>query len=99
MKTKSKNIRIAFWFLLGLIITFSSLALNRPAPSLQTENPTPTAQAESVVVGGEIAEDVGSTDGIVLVAVVIVLIIITPILLMRQTWSNGKQKKKNSLPN
>lgn len=96
MKTKSKNIRIAFWVLLGLIITFSSLALNRPTPSLQTENPTSTVQAESVVEGSGISDDVGSTDGIMLVAVMIVLIIIIPIIIRQQSWSNDKQKQAST---
>ena len=92
MKTGSQTIRTAFWIVLGITIAFASLALNRPLPSAQEATPTPGAQADTIVAAAEAREDVGSTDGIMLLAVAIVLIIIIPILLKRQTWSNGKQK-------
>jgi len=93
MKIKSKNIRIAFWIVLGLSITFTSLALSRPQPAIQDTNATPTVMADSISATAEARGNLGSTDGIMLMAVVIVLIIIVPILLRRQTWANGKQKK------
>ena len=92
MKTKSKNIRIAFWVLLGIAIAFTSLALNRPSPMAQEATATPTVMADSIDTAAEVVEDAGSTDGIMLMAVVIVLIVIIPILLRRQAWSNGKRK-------
>ena len=92
MKTKTKNIRIAFWVLLGMAIAFTSLALNRPSPITQEATATPTVMAGSIEITTEAVEDVGSTDGIMLMAVVIVLIVIIPILLRRQAWSNGKRK-------
>ena len=92
MKTKSKNIRIAFWVLLGIAIAFTSLALNRPSPMAQEATATPTVIADSIDSAAEVVEDAGSTDGIMLMAVVIVLIVIIPILLRRQAWSNGKRK-------
>ena len=92
MKTNSKNIRIAFWVMLGLAISFTSLALNRPLPAAQEATATPTVQTDTIVAAAEAVEDVGSTDGIMLMAVVIVLIVIIPILLRRQAWSNGKRK-------
>jgi len=93
MKTKSQNIRIAFWIMLGLAIAFTSLALNRPSSTAQEATATPTVIADSIDTAAEVVEDAGSTDGIMLMAVVIVLIVIIPILLRRQAWSNGKQKK------
>ena len=92
MKTKTQNIRIVFWVTLGLAISFTSLALNRPAETFQKATVTPTLQAGSVDTASEVIDDVGSTDGIMLIAAVIVLIIIIPILLRRQVWSNGKPK-------
>lgn len=92
MKTKSKNIRIAFWVLLGIAIAFTSLALNRTSPMAQEATATPTVMADSIDTAAEVVEDAGSTDGIMLMAVVIVLIVIIPILLRRQAWSNGKRK-------
>ena len=92
MKTNSKNIRIAFWVMLGFVTAFASLALNRPLPAAQEVTATPTIQTDTIVAAAEAIEDVGSTDGIMLMAVVIVLIVIIPILLRRSAWSNGKRK-------
>jgi hypothetical protein len=92
MKIKSKNIRIAFWVMLGIAISFTSLALNRPLPPAQEATPTSATQADTISATAEAREDVGSTDGIMMLAVAIVLIIIIPILLRRQVWSNGKRK-------
>jgi hypothetical protein len=43
---------------------------------------TPTPQAED-------ASEIGSTDGIVLMGIIIMLIVIVPILLQRKSWSDG----------
>ena len=51
------------------------------AQHLQTTSPTPIAT--------EGISRIGSTDGIVLMGIVIVLIIIMPILLRRKTWVNS----------
>lgn len=90
MKIKSQTIRIAFWILLGVAISITSLALTRPLPGEATA--TPTVLTDDIVSAAEAIEDAGSTDGIMLVAVVIVLIVIIPILLKRGSWSNGKRK-------
>lgn len=92
MKTNAKNIRIAFWVMLGFVIALTSLALNRPVPAFQEATATPTLQTDTIVAAAEAIEDAGSTDGIMLMAVVIVLIVIIPILLRRGAWSNGKRK-------
>ena len=78
--------------MLGLAITFTSLALTRPLPATQEATITPTVTADANVAAAEALEGVGSTDGIMLMAVVIVLIVIVPILLRRRAWSNGKRK-------
>ena len=93
MKIKPQTIRIAFWILLGIAVLYTSLALNIPFPAAQDANTTPTLLESTIAVTPEAREDVGSTDGIMLVAVVIVLIVIIPILLKRQAWSNGKRRK------
>ena len=92
MKTKSKNIRIAFWVIFGLAIVFTSLALNRPLPMVQEATATPTLSTDVITAASDAVEDAGSTDEIMLMAVVIVLIVIIPILLRRKAWSNGKRK-------
>jgi len=94
MKISQKNIRIAFWIVLGLSITFASLALSRPQPAIQDSNATPTTMADLTSATAEAVGNLGSTDGIMLVAVVIVLIIIVPILLRRRLWANGKKRRK-----
>ena len=95
MKIQSQTMRIAFWVMLGLAILFTSLALNRTPPVAQEATATPTIQAGTTVttVEAQDRDDAGSTDGIMIVAVLIVLIIIIPILLKRQVWANGKRRK------
>jgi len=92
MKTKSKKIRIAFWVMLGIAIAFTSLALNHLSPTARKATATPTLQAETISAAAEAVEDVGSTDGIMLMAVVVVLIVIIPILLRWRDWANGRRK-------
>ena len=94
MKIQSQTMRIAFWVMLGLTILFTSLALNRTPPVAQGATATPTIQAGTTVPGAGAQDrgDVGSTDGIMIVAVLIVLIVIIPILFKRQAWTNGKRK-------
>ena len=82
-KNGGKTIRIAFWILLGLAISATGLALNSPRQTLPQASPTPTA---------DVAADLGSTDGIMFVAVIILLIIITPILIKMLTWRNDRPK-------
>jgi len=91
MRIKSHTIRIAFYVVLGLAVAFVNLALTRPAHVTQAVTATPTAFADTIISVAEAKGDIGSTDGIVLVAVLIVLIIIIPILFRRQAWSNGKR--------
>ena len=96
MKITPRTARIAFWIMLGLSIAFISMALNRPLPSAQEAISTPATQAGTLVAAADARDEVGSTDGIMIVAVVIVLIVIIPILLRRQAWSNGKRKENSS---
>ena len=98
MKTRSQTFRIAIWVILGITISLSSLALTRPLPLVQEATTAPTVLTTTVATPvAEVRSDAGSTDGIMLIAVVIVLIVIIPILLRRRTWSNGKGKNKLSL--
>ena len=97
MKTGSKTFRIAIWVMLGIVISLSSIALTRPLTLAQEATAVPTALTKTAATATtEARSDVGSTDGIMLMAVVIVLIVIIPILLSRRTWSN--RKGKNNLP-
>jgi hypothetical protein len=96
MKTGSQTFRIAVWVILGIAILLSSLALTRPLQLVQDATAAPTALTTAVTATAEARSDAGSTDGIMLMGVVIMLIVIIPILLRRQSWSNGK--RKNNLP-
>lgn len=93
MKTGSQTFRIASWVMLGILISLSSLALTRPLPLVQEITITPTPMTTTTIATPEVRPDAGSTDGIMLMAVVIVLIVIVPILLRRKAWSNGKVKR------
>ena len=93
MKMKSQTIRITLWILLGTIIAFASLALNRPAPMVQEGTATPTELADTINAKAEPRNEAGSTDGIMLTAIVIVMIVIIPILIRRKAWSNGRGKR------
>lgn len=73
---------------LGLVLALFSAALTYVAPPATQGNlsaaafffqPTKTPQPEGL-------SEIGSTDGIVVMGVVIALIIIVPILLRRKTW-------------
>lgn len=92
MKTMPQIVRITFWVLLGIAILVSSLAINNPSPRSQDGTATPDTQISTVTADVETLSEEGSTDGLMIVAVVIVLIVIVPILLKRQVWENGKRK-------
>jgi FtsH-binding integral membrane protein len=94
MKIKLQIMRIAFLVMLGLAILFTSLALNRTPSVAQEATATPAIQVATTITAAEAQDDVGSTDGIMIMAVLIVLIVIIPILLKRQVWANGKDKNK-----
>jgi len=89
---KTKIFRITLWTILGIAILFTSLALNRPLSLAQEATVTPTAVAGTTIATAEVQDTIGSTDGIMLMAVVIVLIVIIPILARWRTWVNGKRK-------
>ena len=98
MKTNPHTLRIVLWVILGLLLSLTSLALNRPQPQVQaTATHTPAAQATEAVAEEEFNEDVvGSTDGIMLMAVVIVMVVLVPILVRWRAWAgNGKKSADN----
>jgi len=92
MKTKDKIIRVSFWVILGIAILLTNLGLNRTGPLAQEATAIST-QTGTIVAETGTRSEAGSTDGIMLVALVIVLIVIVPILLKRQEWINGKKNK------
>jgi hypothetical protein len=93
MKTKTHTIRVIFWAMLGIAILLTNLALNPTSAMVQESTVTPITREGTVVVTAEAQVEAGSTDGIMIVAVMIVLIVIIPILLKRQEWENGKRNR------
>ena len=91
MRLAPKHFRIAFWVMLGVAITLTSLAFHRPV-SMAQESDAPAMQTEATATASEKSEVVGSTDGIMLMAAAIVLIILIPILIRRKAWANEKPK-------
>lgn len=94
MRTPSQIIRIFLWTLLGFGLAFTSLALSRPFPQAQDNPATPEALTATLATTARSRSEAGSTDEIVLIAVIIVLIVILPILIRRKDWENGKQPTK-----
>src|SRR3972149_3410222 len=94
MKTKKRTVPVSFWAMLGIAILLTNLALIRTVPTMQEATATPVLQTGATDASTGTQSEVGSTDGIMFVAVIIVLIVITPILLKRRAWQNGKRKNQ-----
>jgi hypothetical protein len=90
-------IRNSFLVLLGVAIGLAGLATGKRTSFAQEATTTPTGLTATVEASqDDIRHEVGSTDGIVFVSVVIVLIVVIPILLRRRAWSNGSRRKKRA---
>jgi surface polysaccharide O-acyltransferase-like enzyme len=96
MPTSNTPFRYLFWIILGIAIGITNQAISHPRPFLQAYSVTPTFLPVTLEATLETRQDVGSTDGIVLVAVIIVLIVIIPILIRRKAWSTGGRKRKDA---
>jgi len=91
MKKSSKSIQ---GLLILLVVLFLVLALSADKfSSIPKTSATFGAAAFFVQTSptpqGEDVSEIGSTDGIVLMGVVIVMIVVVPILLRRKTWSEN----------
>ena len=94
MKTIGQTIRVSLWVILGIAILLNNLAFNQASQLTQAASDSPAIQTGTVVATQSTVDDeAGSTDWIMLIAVVIVLIVITPILLKRRAWENGKRNR------
>jgi hypothetical protein len=76
---------------IGLIMAVLSAAVGTVSPDMGGNNPLASAQSLQITsptptVTGDTSR-VGSTDGIVLMGIVIVVIVIMPIWLRRKTWA------------
>jgi hypothetical protein len=93
MKTKIHTIRVVTWIILGVAILSTNLAFFRNSTLGQETTATPTLQTSTTATKSQARDEAGSTDGIMVMAVVIVLVVIVPILLKRWAWENGKRNK------
>ena len=88
MKKLSSPTHIVFFLIIGVSLAFFSVAFGSGAAMSQSATPTPTP----ALTKAELALEVGSTDGIMIWAVLITLIIIVPIL---WDWVQWKRKSKD----
>jgi len=90
MKTRPPHPRYFLWSILGFALAFTSLSLSRPFPPARGNHAAPTALATTSAKLIKESADAGSTDGIVLMAVIIVLIVLLPILFRHRDWENRR---------
>ena len=95
MQPPARLIRNMLWITLGVAVGLANLAFNPPRGFAHTKTSISMSATQTKESQAEIEQDVGSTDGIVLVSAFIVLIVVIPILLRRNTWTNGVKKKKS----
>jgi hypothetical protein len=88
MRTLPQSTRIIIWVFVGVILTLTAIALTIPAAPLQN-SATAGAMIQAATPTTEVPSEVGSTDGVVLIAVVIVLVILIPILFRWKDWTTN----------
>ena len=95
MQLPARLIRKMLWITLGVAVGLANLAFNLPRGLAHKSTSMSVSATQTLESLAEIEQDVGSTDGIVLVSAFIVLIVVIPILLRRNTWTNGVKKRKS----
>ena len=85
MKKLLRILRPAALLGLGLLLAVTSAAIGQPVIIGTHLNTAGLTQPTSTPVP---ASEVGSTDGLVLLSIIIVLIVIVPILARRKSWSS-----------
>ena len=83
MKKPLHILRPAVLIVIGLMLALVSTAVGQPIALGQAGTPTPVVTATPPAVS---SSEIGSTDGLVFVSVIIVVIILTPMLLRWKTW-------------
>jgi hypothetical protein len=71
---------------IGLLLAVTSAAIGQPVLIATGLGAAVLAQATPTPPPGS---EVGSTDGLTLVSIIIVLIVVVPILIRRKSWNNG----------
>jgi hypothetical protein len=91
MKTSLRSTRVVIWILAGLVVIMTAIALTIPTSPAQIS----AAAGELVGVDSSDPQDateVGSTDGIVMLAALIALIITVPVILRWRDWIRTNNK-------
>ncbi len=94
MKILSKASRPFFFIIAGIVLAFISAALGSPTLALQALTPTPLPTTLPADLTPPPDTRIGSTDGILLAAILIVLVIIIPILWHRHLWMHPPAQKE-----
>ncbi len=81
MKKPLHILRPAVLIVIGLMLALVSAAVGQPIALGQAETPTVTVTPPVVV-----SSEIGSTDGLVFLSVIIVIIILAPMFLHWRTW-------------
>ncbi len=90
MKKITSLPRTVLLLIIGIGLALMSTAFKTAATIAQSSAPTPTPSAVATVVD---ALEVGSTDGILVLAFAISLVIILPILASWRLWARKDKKK------
>jgi len=88
MKKLPSHTRIILLATIGISLVFFSLAFGSGTTVSQATAPTPTP----TMTKAELALEVGSTDGIMIWAIIIIIIIIMPILWHWIQWIREKKQ-------
>jgi len=92
MKTSSRSNNIGLWILAGVVIIMTAIALTIPMSPAQNRSAA-GAMVGTVSSTPQPDSEVGSTDGIVMLAALIALIITIPIILHWKDWIRNNNNK------
>ncbi len=81
MKKPLHILRPAVLIVIGLMLALASAAVGQPIALRQAGTPTVTVTPPAVA-----SSEIGSTDGLVFLSVIIVIIILAPMFLHWKTW-------------
>ncbi|NQU31284.1 MAG: hypothetical protein HQ525_11515 [Anaerolineae bacterium] len=87
MKKQTPQSRIVYFAILGVALAFLSAAYGPTATVAQVATPTPTSTVADTSL------QIGSTNGILTLAIIITLIIIIPILWNLPFWVKENQRE------
>jgi hypothetical protein len=71
---------------IGLVLALASAAVSHPPRAFEAAGAAALVVQATETPAPQAASEVGSTDGIMLMSIVIVVIVIVPILVRRRSW-------------